>query len=42
MFQIDRGAGSFQVPIRLGANDYDDTEMVQAAEVRCSMSLRRK
>ena len=30
-FQIDRGTVSFQVPVRLSANDYDDTEMVQAA-----------
>jgi hypothetical protein len=30
-FQIDRGTLHFQVPIRLSANDYDDTEMVQAA-----------
>jgi DNA-binding FadR family transcriptional regulator len=30
-FQIDRGAVSFQVPIRLSVKDYDDTEMVQAA-----------
>jgi hypothetical protein len=30
-FQIDRGAVSFQVPIHLSANEYDDTEMVQAA-----------
>ncbi len=30
-FRIDRGTVSFQVPIRLNARDYDDTEMVQAA-----------
>jgi hypothetical protein len=30
-FQIDRGGVSFQVPIHLSANDYDDTELVQAA-----------
>jgi hypothetical protein len=30
-FQIDRGTVNFQVPIRLNARDYDDTEMVQAA-----------
>jgi hypothetical protein len=30
-FQIDHGVLSFQVPIRLNAADYDDTEMVQAA-----------
>jgi hypothetical protein len=30
-FQINRGAVSFQVPIRLNVSDYDDTEMVQAA-----------
>jgi hypothetical protein len=30
-FQIERGAVGFQVPIRLNASDYDDTEMVQAA-----------
>jgi hypothetical protein len=30
-FQVDRGTLSFQVPIRLNAADYDDTEMVQAA-----------
>ena len=30
-FQIERGAVRFQVPIRLSASDYDDTEMVQAA-----------
>ena len=30
-FQIDRGAVSFQVPIHVSANDYDDTEMVEAA-----------
>jgi hypothetical protein len=30
-FQIERGAVSFQVPIRLSVSDYDDTEMVQAA-----------
>ena len=28
---IDRGAVSFQVPIHLEANEYDDTEMVRAA-----------
>jgi hypothetical protein len=30
-FQIGRGAVSFQVPIHVSANDYDDTEMVEAA-----------
>ncbi len=30
-FQIQRGAVSFQVPIRLSVSNYDDTEMVQAA-----------
>jgi hypothetical protein len=30
-FAIDRGTVRFQVPIRLSAHDYDDTEMVQAA-----------
>ena len=30
-FQIDRGAVTFQVPIRLSADAYDDTELVKAA-----------
>jgi hypothetical protein len=30
-FQIERGEIGFQVPIRLSASDYDDTEMIQAA-----------
>jgi hypothetical protein len=30
-FQIERGALHFQLPIRLSAGDYDDTEIVQAA-----------
>ncbi len=30
-FQIGRGEIDFQVPVRLNATDYDDTEMVQAA-----------
>jgi hypothetical protein len=30
-FQIEREKTSFQVPIRLSASDYDDTEMIQAA-----------
>jgi hypothetical protein len=30
-FQIDRGPTRFQVPILLNTEDFDDTEMVQAA-----------
>jgi hypothetical protein len=30
-FQLDRRLTSFQVPVLLGINDFDDTEMVQAA-----------
>jgi hypothetical protein len=30
-FQIDRRSISFQVPLRLRLNDFDDTEMVQVA-----------
>jgi hypothetical protein len=30
-FQIDRGPTRFQVPILLNVEDFDDTEMVQAA-----------
>ncbi len=30
-FQMERGTVRFQVPIRMGVSDYDDTEMVQAA-----------
>jgi hypothetical protein len=30
-FQMERGAISFQVPVRVRVSDYDDTEAVQAA-----------
>jgi hypothetical protein len=30
-FQLDRRLTSFQVPVLLSINDFDDTEMVQAA-----------
>jgi hypothetical protein len=30
-FQIERGAISFQMPVRLNVSDYDDTKMVQVA-----------